>query len=114
MLKRKFQLAVVADFLPGVLEKLPQVVVDKRGAAQNAYDPVQMQVVLDDGDEAVRDNGNTDLFSYGILGVTPKPFAAQMLLDSFVFMPPRTDFGSAAKMQISKPGQGVCVLSICA
>lgn len=33
MLKRKFQLAVVADFLPRVLEKIPQVVVDKQGAA---------------------------------------------------------------------------------
>ena len=56
MLKRKFQLTVVADFLPGVLKKLPQVVVDKQGAAQNAYDldhgSVQMQVVLDDGDVA--------------------------------------------------------------
>lgn len=85
MLKRKFQLAVVADFLLGVLEKLPQVVVDKQGAAQNAHDlehgSVQMQVVLDDGDEAIRDNGNMDLYSYGILGVAPKPFDAQMLLD---------------------------------
>ena len=33
MLKRKFQLAVVADFLPGVLEKLPHVVVGKQRAA---------------------------------------------------------------------------------
>ena len=87
MLKRKFQLAVVADFLPGVLEKLPQVVVDKQGAAQNAYDldhgSVQMQVVLDDGDEAIRDNGNVDLYSHGVFGVSPEPFDAQMLLDPF-------------------------------
>lgn len=39
MLKRKFQLAVVADFLLGVLEKLPQVVVDKQRSAQNAPHP---------------------------------------------------------------------------
>ena len=87
MLKRKFQLAVVADFLPRVLEKLPQVVVDKQGAAQNAYDldhgSVQMQVVLDDGDEAIRDNGNMDLYSHGVFGVSPEPFDAQMLLDPF-------------------------------
>lgn len=87
MLKRKFQLAVVADFLPEVLEKLQQAVVDKQGAAQDAHDlehgSVQMQVVLDDGDEAICDNGNMDLHSYGILGVTPKPFDAQMLLDPF-------------------------------
>ena len=87
MLKRKFQLAVVADFLPGVLEKLSQVVVDKQGTAQDAHNlehgSVQMQVVLDDGDEAICDNGNMDLHSYGILGVAPKPFDAQMLLDPF-------------------------------
>ena len=87
MLKRKFQLTVVADFLPGVLKKLPQVVVDKQGAAQNAYDldhgSVQMQVVLDDGDEAIRDNGNVDLYSHGVFGVSPEPFDAQMLLDPF-------------------------------
>ncbi len=40
-----------------------------------------MHIVLDDGDKAIRDNGNMDLYSYGILGVAPKPFDAQMLLD---------------------------------
>jgi hypothetical protein len=30
------------------------------------------------------------------------------------YMHPRTDFGSAAKMQISKPGQGIYDLSNCA
>jgi hypothetical protein len=34
--------------------------------------------------------------------------------DILPYMHPRTDFGSAAKMQISKPGQVVCDLSICA
>ena len=87
MLKRRFQLAVVADFLPGVLEKLPQVIIDKQGAAQNAYDlnhgSVQIQVVLDDGDKAIRNNGNMDLYSYGILGFAPEPFNTQTFLDTF-------------------------------
>ena len=87
MLKRNFQLAVVEYLLLRTLEKLPQVVIDEQGAAQDAHDlehgSVQMQVVLDDGDEAIRDNGNMDLYSYGILGVAPEPFDTQMLLDPF-------------------------------
>ena len=87
MLKRNFQLAVVEYLLLRTLEKLPQVVIDEQGAAQDAHDlehgSVQMQVVLNDGDEAIRDNGNMDLYSYGILGVAPEPFDTQMLLDPF-------------------------------
>ena len=85
MLKREFQLAVVADFLPGVLEKLPQVVIDEQGAAQDAHDlehgSVQLEVMLDNCNKAVRDDCDVDLYPHSILGVAPKPFDAQMLLN---------------------------------
>lgn len=87
MLKIKFQLSVIAKLLLGVLEKVPQVVVDKQGAFQNAHDlkyrSVQLEVVLNECDEIVRDNGNVDLYPHNILGITPEPLDTQMQLDPF-------------------------------
>ena len=87
MLKIKFQLSVVAKLLLWALEKVPKVVVDKQGASQDAHDlehrPVQLEVVFNECDETVRDNGDVDLYPHSILGVTPEPLDAQMLLDPF-------------------------------
>ena len=87
MLKRNFQLAVVEYLLLRTLEKLPQVVIDEQGAAQDAHDlehgSVQLEVMLDNCNKAVRDDCDVDLYPHSILGVAPKPFDAQMLLDPF-------------------------------
>lgn len=101
MLNGKFQLAVVEYLLLRTLERLPQVVIDEQGAAQNAYDldhgSVQMQVVLED-------------FVFRL------PFLScdEELADLVDSEKPRTVFGSVAKMQISNPGQGVVYLNNCA
>ena len=87
MLKRNFQLAVIEYLLQRTLEKLPQVVIDEQGAAQDAHDlehgSVQLEVMLDNCNKAVRDDCDVDLYPHSILGVAPKPFDAQMLLDPF-------------------------------
>lgn len=87
MLKRNFQLAVIEYLRLRMLEKLPQVVIDEQGAAQDAHDleygSVQLEVVLDDCNKAVRDDCDVNLYPHSILGVAPEPFDAQMLLDPF-------------------------------
>ena len=84
MLKRNFQLAVIEYLLPRTLEKLPQVVIDEQGAAQDAHDlehgSVQLEVMLDNCNNAVRDDCDVDLYPHSILGVAPKPLTRRCCL----------------------------------
>ena len=87
MLKIEFQLAIVTNFLFGMFEEFPQIVIDKQRAAQDAHDfeygSVQLEIVLDNGNETVCDDGDVDLYPHGVFGIAPKTFDTQMLLDPF-------------------------------
>lgn len=67
------------EFLNGIL--------DQQGVAKYAHDlhnrPVQFEVVLNNGNETVRDNGHMYLYSNSILRFSPKGFNTQMLLNPF-------------------------------
>lgn len=72
------------------LERLEQVTDAVRGEcrlAKNAHDfdnrPANLEVVFDDSNEAVGDDGNVYLDTHCILGLSPKSFDLKMLLDPF-------------------------------
>ena len=62
-----------------------QVVFDQQGAAEYAqylsHGSAQMEVVLDDCNETVRDDGDVNLYSDSILGVTPERLDLKVLFD---------------------------------
>ena len=45
--------------------------------------PANLEVVLDDGNEAVCDDGNMNLYAHSILGFSPKSFNLEVLLNPF-------------------------------
>ncbi len=65
------------EFLNGIL--------DQQGVSKDAHDfndrPVQFEVVFNNGDETVRDDGHMYLYSNSILRFSPKGFDTQMLLN---------------------------------
>ena len=69
------------------LQKFPDVVLDQQRAAQDAHDfddgTSQLEVVFKDSDEAICDDGNMYLYTYGILRSSPKGLDAEVLLDPF-------------------------------
>ncbi len=77
----------IAHIILPSIEKFQKVVLDQQGTAQDAHNledgSVQLEVVLDDGDKAICDDGDVDLYPYGILAVAPETFDAEMLLDPF-------------------------------
>ena len=44
---------------------------------------VQFEVMFKDGDKAVGDDGDVNLYPHGILAVAPETFDSEMLLDPF-------------------------------
>ena len=61
------------------------VVFDQQGTAQYPHDledrSAEFEVVFDNGDEAIGDDGHMNLYPDSILGLTPKCLDAEMLLD---------------------------------
>ena len=67
------------------MEQLLDVVFDQQGTAQYPHDledrSAEFEVVFDNGDEAIGDDGHMDLYPDGILGLAPKGLDAEMLLN---------------------------------
>lgn len=57
-------------------EQFVNVISNEQGVSQNAHDlnnrPSDFMLVLNDSDETVCDDGNMDLYAYGIFTLTPK------------------------------------------
>lgn len=68
-------------------EQFLNAVFDQQGTAQYPHDlkdgSAEMEVVLDDCDEAISDDGNVNLYPDGIFRHTPEGLDAKMLLDPF-------------------------------
>ena len=71
-------------------ERLEQVLDAVRGECRLTKDthdfkdgPTNLEVVLDDGNEAVCDDGNVNLYADCILGLSPESFDLEMLFDPF-------------------------------
>ena len=66
-------------------EKFQEVILDQQGAAQYAHNfedrSSQLEVVLNNGDKTVGDNCDVNLYTHGILAVTPETLDTEMLLD---------------------------------
>ena len=77
---------IVHIILPSI-EKFQEVILDQQRTAQYAHNlkdrSVQFEVMFKDGDKAVGDDGDVDLYPHGILAVAPETFDAEMLLDPF-------------------------------
>ena len=73
-----------------LLERLKQVSDIVRGKCRLAKDthnlkhwPVNLEVVFDDGNETICDDGDVYLYSYRIFRLTPESFDLEMLFDPF-------------------------------
>lgn len=66
-------------------QEVSDIVFDQQGAAQDAHDfndrLTQFEVMLNNSDKTVYDDGNMYLNTYRILGFSPKGFDSEMLLD---------------------------------
>ena len=80
-------MSCIAHIILPSIEKFQKVVRDQQGTAQDAHNltdrSVQFEVVLDDGDKVICDDGDVDLYPYGIFAVAPEALDAEMLLDPF-------------------------------
>ena len=86
--KFNFKLSVIGFLLvPRRGEKLHDVILGKQGTAQNAHNlhdgPSKLEVMLNDSDETVCDDGNMDLNTYRIVALSPERLDLEVLLDPF-------------------------------
>ena len=76
--------------LSGLLERPEQVLEAVRGERRLTKNPhdfkdwsANLEAVLDDGSEAVGDDGNVNLYAHCVLGFSPESLDLEMLLDPF-------------------------------
>jgi len=84
----KIELPIIR--LGSLLERVEQVLDAVRGERRLAKDthdlehwPANLEVVLDNGNEAVGDDGDVNLYAHSIFGFSPEPLDLEMLLDPF-------------------------------
>ena len=80
-------MSTVAHIILSPAEKFHKVILDQQRTSQYAHNledwSSQREVVFDDCDKAICDNSDVDLYSHGILAVSPETFDTEMLLDPF-------------------------------
>lgn len=92
----KTQLSVIRIFhlMLERLEQIKDAVRDECRLAKDAHDfnhrPANLEVVFDDSNEAVGDDGNVYLDTHCVLGLSPKSFDLKILLNPFevLHLPP--------------------------
>lgn len=88
-IKVKIQLSIIGCLVLPIkwFEQFLDVVFYKKGTAKNTHDlkhrSVELEVMFNDGDEAVCNDGDMYLNSYGIFRCTPEGFDSKVLLNPF-------------------------------
>ena len=84
-------MTVISSIICPSSEEFRQVVFDQQGAPEYAqylgHRPAKLEVVLDNCNEAVCDDGDVNLYPDSILGITPERLNLEML-----FNPPEEKF----------------------
>ena len=90
LIKFEIKIELPIIWLSSNLERLEQVLDAVRGERRLTKDthdfkdwPANLEVVLDDGNEAVCDDCNLNLYAHRILGFSPEPLDLKMLFDPF-------------------------------
>ena len=90
LIKLEVQIELSIILFDRLLERLEQVqdaVCGERRLAKDTHDledgPANLEVVLDDGNEAVSDDGHMYLYAYCILGFSPETLDLEVLLNPF-------------------------------
>ena len=83
-----FKLPIIGFLLIfGRSEKIHDVILGEQGAAQDSHDlydwAPKLEIVLNDSDETVCDNGNMNLDTHSIVTLSPERLDPEMLLDPF-------------------------------
>ena len=85
--KMQLSFVIIPSLIFERLQQVSDVVLDQQRAAQDAHDfddgTSQLEVVFNDSDEAIGDDGNMYLYAYGILRSSPEGLDAEVLLDPF-------------------------------
>ncbi len=80
-------MTAISSIISSSSEEFRQVVFDRQGVSENAqylgHRPAKLEVVLDDCNEAVCDDGDVNLYPDSILGITPERLDLEMLFDPF-------------------------------
>lgn len=80
-------MTIISHFIGYLREQFMDAVLDQQRTSQYTHDlkdrSSKFEVVFNDCDKAVCDNGNVYLYPHRILAVAPETFDAKMLLDSF-------------------------------
>lgn len=80
-------MTIISHIIRTPLEQLPDAVLDQQGTTQNPHDledrPAEVEVVLNNGDEAIGDDGHMNLYPDSILRLAPKGLDSEMLLVPF-------------------------------
>ena len=86
--KINFELSIIGVLL--ILrrdEEFQNVILGEQGTAQNSHDlydwALKLEIVLNDTDETVCDDGNMNLNAHGIVALSPKRLNPEVLLDPF-------------------------------
>lgn len=78
---------IVRNIIVGMEEEFFNVVFRKQGASKDPHDlhdwAIEFEVMFDDSDETVSDNGHMDLYAYSILRLSPKGLDTEVLFDPF-------------------------------
>ena len=80
-------IVIIISFIFNRSQELLDGILDQEGITKNTHDlnnrSVQFEIMFNDGDETVRDDGNMYLYPDCIFRFSPKGFYTKMLLDPF-------------------------------
>jgi len=85
--QRKLEIVVITGIICHRSQEFLNGILDQQGVAKDTHDlndrPVQFEVMFNNGDQTIRDDGDMYLYADCIFRFSPKGFDTEMLLDPF-------------------------------